>query len=522
MPRGGAQTSKVVTKQFGEDKLIKASKPHPYLGKIVPNSGVLAVIGKSFQKDGWVTLIGVSGTSGVRAIAEIPTSTFTNRTLARAAIRRFARNTGSESIFAYGSSKDLKAGNAAALVNEGFLRESVDEQGKASGGRSPGPLFGRATGEGGQELNQNSAPFGKAALRDRIEKITDSLIYNFQDRFKPLKDIQKRAGPVAEDEDAALAEERYSGMVRARTDAFEEQMRDPLLKAIHDSKVPYEEVEQYLHALHAPSRNAAMREINPTEAELKTKTEAMEKQRDALAKNQDVKDYIKETRDLRQAIADIEDGLADESLERAIKSELARLKRIPEVKDYQEAIDSLRALRLVKPFKGDNTALSGMSDAESKAILAKIDANGTRKALDKISAIVDSITSKTRQIYIDSGLEKANVIDAWNNKYEHYVPLHRDEVSGNTMPRIGQGFNIRGKESKRATGSTKDVTNILAHVVAQHEAAIIRSEKARVDRTLFQFAKTHPDSSLWTLDNAPMLRTVDPVSGFVVERVYPT
>jgi hypothetical protein len=78
-------------------------------------------------------------------------------------------------------------------------------------------------------------------------------------------------------------------------------------------------------------------------------------------------------------------------------------------------------LRLVKPFRGDNTALSGMSNAE-------IDANGTRKALERVSAIIDAITSKTRQIFIDSGLETPETIEKWTEKYEHYVPLHRDEV----------------------------------------------------------------------------------------------
>lgn len=379
-------------------------------------------------------------------------------------------------------------------------------------------------GTTGQVRFSRSASANSATntFRERFDKIVDSLIYNFQDRFKPLKDIQKRAGPVAEDEDAALAEERYSGMVRARVDTFEDQMRDPLLKAIHDSGVSYEEVEEYLHALHAPSRNAAMKEINPTEAELKAQVSALEKQRDTLAKDKDVERFVKLRRELRQAQADVEDGIADESLVRGLQSDIAQIRRQQNVKDYAEALDKLKALRLVKPFKGDNTALSGMSNDQAKAILDKADKNGTRAKLDKVSSIVDSITQRTRQIYVDSGLEKADTINAWNQKYEHYVPLHRDEVGGNTMPKVGQGFNIRGKESKRATGSTKAVTDILAHVVAQHEAAIIRSEKARVDRALFQFASTHPDPSLWTLDSAPMLRTVDPVSGLVVERVDPT
>jgi hypothetical protein len=371
-------------------------------------------------------------------------------------------------------------------------------------------------------FSRSAAGPAKTPFRERIDKAVDSLIYNFQDRFKPLKDIQERAGAVDEDADAALAEERYSGMVRARTDNFEETLRDPLLKAIHDSGVAFEDVEEYLHALHAPSRNAAMREINPTESELKAQTSALEKQRDSLSKDTDVAEFLKLRRELRQAEADIEDGIADESLAVAIKSDIAQVRRAQNVKDYTAALEKLKGLRLVKPFEGDNTALSGMSDAESEAILAKADANGTRKALDRISGIVDAITLATRQIYVDGGLEKADVIEAWNKKYEHYIPLHRDEVSGQTMPKTGQGFNIRGKESKRATGSTKEVTNILAHVVAQHEAAIIRAEKSRVDRTLFRFAQLNPDPELWTLDEAPMVRDVDKTTGFVVNRVDPT
>ncbi|MBA4143990.1 MAG: hypothetical protein H0X43_13670 [Nitrosospira sp.] len=91
-------------------------------------------------------------------------------------------------------------------------------------------------------------------LRDRMDKIVDSLIYNFQDRFKPLKDIQKRAALVPEDEDAVQAEERYSGMVRSQIDDFETERRTPLIKAIHESGQTYEDVEDYLHGLHAHRR----------------------------------------------------------------------------------------------------------------------------------------------------------------------------------------------------------------------------------------------------------------------------
>lgn len=404
---------------------------------------------------------------------------------------------------------DVSNGEIVAF-SPGQIKSATDNKGTFDGS-NPDIRFSRSAAA------PTSTPF-----RERMAGIADTLIYNFQDRFKPLKDIQERAGAVPEEQDAALAEERYSGTVRARTDAFEEQLRDPLLKAIHDSGVAYEDVEDFLHALHAPSRNAAMHEINPTADELKAKTDALTAERDSLASDPNVKEFLRLRKELRSAEADIEDGVADESLATMIRNEIAQLRKLDPVKDYANALDKLKGLRVIKPFTGDNTALSGMSNAESKAILDKIDANGTRKALDKISAIVDTITSKTRQIYAESGLEKADAMEAWDKKYEHYVPLHRDEVSGGTMPKTGQGFNIRGKESKRATGSNKQVTDILAHVVAQHEAAIVRSEKTRVDQTLFKFAQAHPDPELWTLDEAPMIPAIDDRTGLVVKRVDPT
>jgi hypothetical protein len=228
-----------------------------------------------------------------------------------------------------------------------------------------------------------------APFRQRMDKVIDSLIYNFQDRFKPLKDIQKRVPLVPESEDAALAEERYSGIVRARMDEFEAEQREPLIKVIHESGVEYDDMEEYLHALHAPSRNAAMREINPTATELQDRTDKLSARRDALANDPDVAEYLKLRREMRQADADAEDGIADATLPVMIRMDIMKLKKTPSVNDYIGTLDELRALRLVKPFEGDNTALSGMSNEEAAAVLAKIDANGTRKALERVSAIVD-------------------------------------------------------------------------------------------------------------------------------------
>jgi hypothetical protein len=60
------------------------------------------------------------------------------------------------------------------------------------------------------------------------------------------------------------------------------------------------------------------------------------------------------------------------------------------------------------------------------------------------------------------------------------------------------GFTVRGPASKRATGSTKEVTNVLAHVLMQREAAITRAEKNRVGLSLYGLALANPNRDFWT------------------------
>lgn len=355
----------------------------------------------------------------------------------------------------------------------------------------------------------------------RINRIVDTLIFNFQDRFKDLRDIQKEVGPVDEEMDASRAEILYPGRVRARTDDFHDDMRDPLIQAIHDGNLKYEEVEEFLHALHAPSRNAAMKEINPTVQELDARIKKLAATRDKLAKDASVVEFIQKRRELRQAQSDVEDGLADPATEILLDREVSELRKEKLVGDYVQAVEQLKRLQNIKPFDGDNTALSGMSDSDAKEIIRKAEETGRLEALQRVSSLVDEITSATRKVIVDAGLETPEMIAAWEAKYDHYVPLHRDEVGQNTNPAVGRGFNIRGKESKRATGSNKAVTDILAHVVAQHEAAIIRAEKSKVNNALFEFAMAHPDPELWKVDDQDTKRETDPVTGIVVERVDP-
>lgn len=198
---------------------------------------------------------------------------------------------------------------------------------------------------------------------------------------------------------------------------------------------------------------------------------------------------------------------------------------------------------------GTNTKGELMTNQAARDYLAAV--NPARKVvLDAMAKRVDTITAGTRAMLVAEGLEKQETIDAWEAAYQNYVPMFRDEAETAMPPHPqGAGFQVKGSASKRATGSTKEVTNILAHVLMQREAAITRAEKNRVALALYGQALSHPNPDFWTtirpsmkaqqiadelvamgvdpmtaevgMEGVPTIRTVDPVTNKVVDRPNP-
>ena len=69
---------------------------------------------------------------------------------------------------------------------------------------------------------------------------------------------------------------------------------------------------------------------------------------------------------------------------------------------------------------------------------------------------------------VDSGADSQDTINAWNETYEHYVPLFRieeDFINGMGASGLSKGFNVSGNFSKRAMGSEKEVQDIIANLI---------------------------------------------------------
>ncbi len=186
-------------------------------------------------------------------------------------------------------------------------------------------------------------------------------------------------------------------------------------------------------------------------------------------------------------------------------------------------------------------ALSGMSDGDAENIYKKHSGN---KKLQEMAKLVDKLMQRNVRILVNSGLLTPEEATAWSNKYEHYVPLKRDnlgirsetawesakkwwkargnafkvkaEKNGPTggMPKAG-GVETRGKESKRRMGSERRATNILGNVFASATAGIMRSQKQETAHAVLKLAQDNPNPDFWTVDKKEMVKRVNPQTGLV-------
>jgi hypothetical protein len=141
-----------------------------------------------------------------------------------------------------------------------------------------------------------------------------------------------------------------------------------------------------------------------------------------------------------------------------------------------------------------------------------------RRLLDSIAQKIDNINRGTRQILVKSGLETPQTIASWEQTYPNYVPLFREDADYVTSSGygVGQGFNIRGDFSKRTTGSTRNVVDILANVVMQRERAIVRAEKNRVAEAIYGLAVQNPNKGFWLAIDPDAIKDVSKIQNELI------
>jgi len=124
-------TESQIERYFGEERLLVPSLPHPVLGAEIKNPNDVFMFGKAMETPkGWVTLIGTTGdrTRGVMAVEE---SEMKSPKKAAAILRKFARDTGSDSVLLNGAQSfiDQNMTKLNSAINHGFLRDAVSDRG---------------------------------------------------------------------------------------------------------------------------------------------------------------------------------------------------------------------------------------------------------------------------------------------------------------------------------------------------------------------------------------------------------
>ena len=155
---------------------------------------------------------------------------------------------------------------------------------------------------------------------------------------------------------------------------------------------------------------------------------------------------------------------------------------------------------------------SGIATADAQAYLNSLSPADKAK-YEALAKRVDQITKGTRKLLVDSGLETQETIDNWEKTFPFYVPLKRGDIdyayTAGGMG-TGQGFDVRGDFSRRAMGSERDATDVLANIAMMRERAIVKSQKNRVAQALFGLAAQNPNPQFW-LPVDPMAE-VDPAN----------
>lgn len=125
--------------------------------------------------------------------------------------------------------------------------------------------------------------------------------------------------------------------------------------------------------------------------------------------------------------------------------------------------------------------------------------------LEDLARMVDDMSRKTCELLVNYGLESQETIDTWFTKYEHYVPLFREDVEGRMG--VGQGYTVSGSATRGRKGSERKVVDILANLAMQRERALTRGEKNIVSTALVSLAKSNPNTKFWNVINMPRVNT---------------
>jgi len=144
---------------------------------------------------------------------------------------------------------------------------------------------------------------------------------------------------------------------------------------------------------------------------------------------------------------------------------------------------------------------SGMTNAEAAEVIQRVQRSGKLADYNQLANQVYAMTQLTRDLIKSGGLASDEEVSSWESMYENYIPLRGfadDEVDSNgNRIRTGRGFDIRGKESRRALGRRSKAKSPTSQVIADLTEKTIRNRKNEVGQTFLNLVEGNPDPDMW-------------------------
>ena len=291
----------------------------------------------------------------------------------------------------------------------------------------------------------------EAPQKTRKEATRDFLIRKFQDKFIDVFRLQDAAatarGKLEQDQDFRMAEELFYGRAADKIDKLEGKL-DDITSGMKEAGITMDQFDEYLYARHAKERNAKIFESQKAEAdELRSKQNKTSKEKNRL-------------------------------------------------KELEERIRNMDG--------------SGMSDAEADAILQSYEKEfgeaigpDQKSSIQNLHDMVMEITAENRALAVEAGLISQAEADRQAAEQPNYVPLQgfaSDERGSTTDPSYvsgGQGFNVRGKEGKKARGRQSKAATPLAQLITNSATLRIRAERNMALQKLHNLVSENPNADIW-------------------------
>lgn len=129
---------------------------------------------------------------------------------------------------------------------------------------------------------------------------------------------------------------------------------------------------------------------------------------------------------------------------------------------------------------------SGMTNKQAADIIKGYTPE-QRAALDVVAERVRAMNKDKLDALVKDGLITQELRDTLDRKYKSYVPL-KDLEGEDAFLGIGQGYALRATDVKEALGRSSRSSSPIAASMMDAMRGIVRGEKARVDRSIWEYA----------------------------------